>query len=222
MANSGVMIYNISLTTVVNILELIYEVIAPDLCFGCSSVGSVLCAECSERLWFPDQCYLCKIPTVSSLVCASCRSKTKLTGLSVSTEYGGTAIDIIYALKYRASRSGARRVGELIAAGLPYLDPQTCVVTFIPTTGDHRRARGYDHAQEIARAVANVKNLRCVPLLHRQNSAHQVGASKTERLETVVLVDDVLTTGATLESGARALHKAGHAQIYGAVFARTV
>ena len=122
----------------------------------------------------------------------------------------------------------ARHMAVLAPQGRHWL------VVPIPTATTRVRQRGYDQAKLLARAIARQTGLRYTNCLVRQGQAHQVGASRQARhnqLEgalrvkktvqgvCIILVDDVTTTGATLEAAASVLRQAGAQQIEALTFA---
>jgi ComF family protein len=225
-----------------NTMKLFYSILdllAPDNCVGCVAEGSSLCVDCCAGLYWPDSCYSCRKLGAGSLTCDKCRANTKISALYFVAPYTDLAKKMIRRAKYRPSISTSRQMGSLLAAKLPYLDPSATVVTFVPTTGGRMRERGFDQAAECAKNIAMAKGLHFASLLLRTTKHHQVGSSRDDRIEhmkeafkiknpakykgfTVVLVDDVFTTGATIESAARELKKAGVGTVVGAVFARAV
>lgn len=111
--------------------------------------------------------------------------------------------------------------------------PAGSVVTWAPTGVARRRARGFDQAELLARAVARRWGLRCAGLLHRAPGPAQARRSAAERRQnpsftptrvcpaSVVLIDDVATTGATLTGAAAALRAGGSTAVLAVVAARS-
>ena len=134
--------------------------------------------------------------------------------------YDGAGRRLILALKYR-NRRGLLVPVALAMAQL--VDRRTFdVVTWAPTGAARRRARGYDQAELLARQVARALGLPCRRLLRRApGSGPQAGLGRDGRLAgpvfvcarpvrgRVLVVDDVVTTGATLRAAAHALQGAG-------------
>jgi predicted amidophosphoribosyltransferase len=127
---------------------------------------------------------------------------------------------LLLGLKYR---NALAVVAPLAARMVRLVDPvEVDVVTWAPTSARHRRRRGFDQAELLARAVAHGLGLPCRRLLRRTTSQAQTGRSRAERLagpsfvarplpapQRVLVVDDVVTTGATLRAAAEALGRAG-------------
>lgn len=106
----------------------------------------------------------------------------------------------------------------------------------LPTATSRVRQRGYDHARLIARDFASRRQLPCQSLLVRHGQQRQVGAARTIRLQQaeqfysakivrpmpsrVLLIDDVVTTGASISAAAKCLKRAGVKHVDAAIFAQ--
>jgi ComF family protein len=160
---------------------------------------------------------------------------SKLTAAIVLTKYEGSAKDAIWRLKFAGTRAAADDLGTAMAARLP-ADAEITIV-HVPTASSRVRIRGYDQALLLARVIAKQTGRRRLTALARTGQHRQVGASKAERYNHlkdalrlapgltvrdrhVMLVDDVLTTGATLEAAANVLRAAGAKRVDAIVFAR--
>jgi len=150
-----------------------------------------------------------------------------------AASYEGTARALVAALKFRGSLGLARVAGAAIAAALPDLDGWTVVA--VPAAPLRRRRRGFDPAESIAAAVGARLGLEIAAPLVRANGPRQVGRRRAERVASpprvravaasphrALIVDDVLTTGATLAACSAALRAAGSAEVRAAVFARAL
>jgi predicted amidophosphoribosyltransferase len=151
--------------------------------------------------------------------------------------FAGRGRDVLLGFKYGNQRQLAHHlagllVRRLLAEGLRSADFD--VVTWAPTSRRHRRRRGFDQAEAVARRVALQLGLPCRRLLEREGHVAQTGRPRAERLHgpvfraspgavgrRVLLVDDVVTTGSTLRSAAAALRAAGAAWVQRAAVATT-
>ena len=145
--------------------------------------------------------------------------------------YSGVGRELVARLKYRNARSS---VAFLAGAMASLVDPAGVdTVTWVPTTPARRRQRGFDHAEVLARAVARRIGRPCRPLLRRLPGPAQTGRAVAERrlgpsfvsrrqsTPRVLLVDDVVTTGATATAAARVLRAAGARRVELVSAART-
>lgn len=187
-------------------------------------VFSTRCAGCNEP--GTDLCEACRFSLASS------RPVDVGDDVLAALAYEGVARRSILALKFRNRRTVARHLARLIVArlGAGASTPLTGaergrqfdVVTWAPTGADRVRFRGYDQAELLARAVAKELRVPCHRLLYRIHGAPQAGHSRADRLVgpgfrcratrrplRVLVVDDVITTGATLRRAGDALRLAG-------------
>lgn len=146
--------------------------------------------------------------------------------------YEGVARDLVAALKFRGRLALARRAAEAIAAAAP-ADLLDGAIVPVPPAPWRLRRRGHDPAEEIALALAILTQLPFRPTLARSSGPRQVGRRRADRLADppvvhvvegvparAVLVDDVVTTGATLAACARGLRSAGAGRVVAVAFAR--
>lgn len=217
------------------VIEGLFNIFAPHECLGCRKEGSLLCYECGTGLSaVPPRCYVCHRWEEASRTCRACRRHTSIHSLWAVARYEGVAKDLLHRLKFERSRAAARPVAELLAARC--LAEDDIVVTYVPTASSRVRQRGYDQAALIARELSRRLGCPLVPCLVRSGTQRQVGQTRQVRRQQmegafrvvrpqvlhgkhVLLVDDVLTTGATCESAARMLRQAGAKRVSAAVFA---
>lgn len=220
-----------------NIIDALLAAVAPHDCMGCGAEGTLLCRPCRMERFspLPSKCYRCRALTSEYAVCGPCRPKTPLKHVWMATEYKGFAKDVVHRLKFERAGAAAVPLAEAIADILPFFEKSLLVVP-VPTASSRVRQRGYDQAVLLAKQIARKKRLRYSSVLRRSGQARQVGATRSERLRQlegafyvpapqkvtgaeVLLVDDIATTGASLEAAARTLKQAGAQKVYGAVFA---
>ena len=185
-------------------------------CAGCDAPGSVICRTCRFALIARHE------PPAPP-------------GVLAAVSFAGRARDVLLGFKYRNRRPVAGHLAGLLVNRLARSGQQVDVVTWAPTAARRRRGRGYDQAELIARHVARQLGLPCRRLLERQGAAGvQTGRDRAGRLAgpaflarprvpsaRVLVVDDVVTTGATLAAAAAALRAAGAVQVIPAAVAST-
>jgi ComF family protein len=151
---------------------------------------------------------------------------------SALLDYAGVGRELVARLKYRNARASLAFLAEGMAALADSDDVD--VVTWVPTTAVRRRQRGFDQGELLARAVARRLRRPCRRLLRRLPGPPQTGRSLAERRQgpelvarsrgsprRILLVDDVVTTGATASAAARTLRAAGAVEVHLLVAART-
>lgn len=220
-----------------SVLESILSVIAPHDCLVCGEEGKLLCANCQTDAvpHIPSRCYRCHKISQNYKTCRSCRSSSNLHAVIVRTEYAATAKDLLYLLKFQRAKAASVVIGGAMSQKLNAVSPNSIVIP-IPTSTRRRRQRGYDQADLLAKQLCSVQNSDYVVALHRKGQERQVGARRQVRLKqleqsfwvnekyvkdrNILLVDDVITTGATLETAAAILKNAGARRVSAIVFAQ--
>jgi ComF family protein len=193
-----------------DILDMLY----PATCAGCGVPAAFLCAACADRSREP--------------------ARIERSGVSIATvgPYAGTLRRAILRFK-RGRRDGARPLAALLAGALARegILRETIVIP-VPTSRDHVRARGFDQGLALARELALIDDRPVLAALRKRANVHQRGRNRVERLQAskrfealqpalvaraeVILLDDVVTTGATLADCAATLVACG-ANVQGAV-----
>ena len=220
------------------LLTSLLSLLAPHECLGCSAEGALLCATCRGGLSPAiERCYECHEATIGGRTCPNCLACTPLYAVRAATKYEGTAKDLLWKLKFGRARAAADEIGAMLARTTARRDMSGAIVTHIPTATNRVRQRGYDQARLIAKAFAQTKSAQYTPLLRRSGNVKQVGASRsvrtaqlanvfrpihTEHIRNahIILVDDVVTTGATLATAAEILRDAGARRVEAVVFAQ--
>lgn len=222
------------------LFDRLLSTVAPHSCLGCGSEGHLLCNSCSfEKLpELPSRCAFCLAATQDFTTCSKCRKLYKLNSIWVSTAYTDLGKELVGQLKFGGKRSAALDIARIMKDRLPFFDSKTIVV-HIPTAASRIRVRGFDQSKLIAQCLSAELGLLHVSALHKLGQARQLGSTKAERTRNVegsfwasnnpiikgaqiLLVDDVFTTGATLNEAAKVLRRAGARQVDVAVFAQKV
>lgn len=220
------------------IVERILSLVAPHICLVCGREGSLMCLWCAPDSYaaVPSRCYRCKRLMRDSSTCSSCKRHAPLRHVWVRTEYDGYAKQLLYLLKFGRAQAAAAIVAKTMAEILPYL-PKDTVIVPVPTATSRVRQRGYDQSILCARQVASLTGLRYTQPLTRLTQSRQLGAHRKERLaqlqgafmvtrpaeirrKHILLIDDVITTGATLQTAAKLVKTTGAKSVSALVFAQ--
>lgn len=210
-------------------------------CFLCrGAAGGLLCAACDAdlpRLAGP-RCPRCALASPAGEVCGRCLAQPPaFDATAAALAYEFPADVLVQALKFRGELALAPLLGSLLARRLAPGTRVDCVLP-VPLSAARLRRRGFNQALEIARPVAAALGARLEPLLaeRSRDTAAQTGLPHGERAKNVrgafrcaralegaevALVDDVMTTGATLDELAATLKRAGAARVVNWVVART-
>jgi len=220
-----------------HLLDKLIGVVAPHNCIGCGLEGDLLCGDCQQNklILLPSFCYICKKETKNSAICSECAPGSSLKSVHIGCLYDGPANQLVQRLKFDRARAAAATMARRLNTTLPALDT-SILITNVPTATSRIRQRGYDQAALLASALASQRGLAYKPTLAKTNQLRQVGASRQQRQTQsgvsfrvtspksvlgrhILLVDDVLTTGASLEACAKLLIQKGALSVRAAVFA---
>jgi len=218
------------------------DVLFPPRCVGCGAQGSFLCSACREAMprALPPRCPLCWQPERRGEMCGRCaQAPPAFAGARSLHLYEGAVRDTVHALKYNHLSALARPMGEMMAVYLEAEALPVDLVVPVPLFGRRQRVRGYNQSALLAREVARLRGLplaerglarrrdtppqaRSVDAEARRRNVAGAFAGEGRRVEgrRVLLIDDVMTTGATLDACAQALRHAGAASVWALTFAR--
>jgi ComF family protein len=209
------------------------------LCGESGAEGRDLCRACHRALpWNRSACLRCALPLPEPGLCGACLQRPPpLTETHAAFVYGFPLDRLVPRFKFHNDLVAGRLLSELMAEGLRGL-PKPAALVPVPLHDSRLRQRGYDQALELGKALARALQ---VPLLPRvlvrtratapQSELDAVARQRNLRRafevragallpDHVALIDDVMTTGATLEAAARCLRRAGAARVDAWVCAR--
>jgi len=227
----------------------ILDVLFPVTCLGCGKEGTWLCETCLALLPLEDEhvCPICeKMVTPSGRTCFACRKKSSLDGLLAAFSYDRDLVrHAVHHYKYRFIPELHVPLGCWLAASLLQSDlPVPDLIIPVPLHPRRLRWRGFNQSQLLAHAISDQLTPGfpvpvCPDVLQRQRyTLPQMGIKdKSQRRcniegafafspgaevqnKSILLVDDIATTGATIFECARILKEAGAKQVWAVVIAR--
>lgn len=188
-------------------LATVLDAFAPVRCLACGVGGNALCASCAGELK----------PPLSDAAIAG------VDAAFAPWEYDGVARALLLGLKLRAKRPYAEPLARAMVGELHRCGSRGTLLTWVPGRRRDIARRGFDHAELLARSVGRATGLPRAPVLIRtQDTRDQTTLGAAARRHnligafaarscsgTMLLVDDLITTGATAAACARALRRAG-------------
>lgn len=201
----------------------------------------VLCASCADSLpkALPPRCPVCWEPRIGR-ACRRCEQQTpSFSAIRTTFMFKGNVRNIVHEFKYSFISSLAKPMASLMAETLVESFSQSAVLVPVPLSPRRERTRGYNQAKLLAQELADLTGFPLAgrSLVRKRNTAPQARQDfESRRLNmqdvfrvqpdvlpagaSVVLVDDVITIGATVDACARALRETGVKEIFAIAFAR--
>jgi ComF family protein len=218
----------------------VLELLLPQRCVVCGSPGVQVCERCLGLIarLRPPLCERCSAPTAWPVQrCRECSGRRlAFASARAAVPYDDAVRALVGAWKEQALRGLAETAARLVAEAVAR--PEAPLLTFVPADSDRGLRRGHDPPRRLAEALGRRWELPVEALLRRRRVAKpQRGLSLAERRRnvagafafaaerapaTIVLVDDVYTSGATANAAASALRKAGARRVEVVTFARVV
>lgn len=229
-----------------NIVDFLLDFIFPKHCVGCAQEGTWLCEDCKSKIIIikARTCPKCKRLSVNGKLCANCRATSNLTGVIVAAHYkDGPLKEAIHYFKYEGIFDLKNHLGQLL---LNCLKDKKFQCNFnliaVPLHWKRFNERGFNQSELLANTVAQQTGLPVIKnyLVRKKYHIAQMKLSKKDRQtnisgafaincrkktnlsgKNILLVDDVFTTGSTLEECARVLRQQGRVkEIWGLVLAK--
>lgn len=220
------------------------DLLFPRWCLGCGKEGDFICPACRRALprITPPLCPLCGRHQINANLCPACVGwETAIDGIRAPFKFEGAIRQAIHGLKYNNLRALAPLLGGWLDDYLRANPLPAEVLVPVPLHPKRLRERGYNQSRLLAREMAKLSGLPLADdcLVRRRQTDPQARTTSAEqrrdnvagafscrdrRLEDkrVLLIDDVSTSGATLDACARALKEAGASSVWGLVLATEV
>ncbi len=227
----------------------ILDFIFPKRCVNCRKFGAYICANCFTYISFNEigTCIVCQKPAIGGLTHPVCKTRYTPDGVFSSLVYKGVVKKLVYKFKYNPNLTDLKStLTDLFYEGIiqkeafyKLLDTKSVFVP-VPLHKSRSRVRGYNQSFIMAAGIGKKFDIEVWDCLERvKNTKTQVGLKKEEReanikgafavkksysskiknIAEVFLVDDVVTSGATLKEATKVLKKAGVGKVYGITLA---
>jgi ComF family protein len=217
------------------------ELFFPKKCLGCGRMGNYICAGCLQEVSLSKPvCPVCKEPSIDGFTHSGCVKPYSLDGLTAVWRYEKVVKKAIWAIKYKyayeISNEIARYAALYLKDALQFRILKDIMLVPIPSHKKRRNWRGFNQAEKIGKLIADRMNWKFLPdfLIREKLAVPQMRLSGKERVENVrgvfafnpryslspkshslILFDDVYTTGSTLKEACKVLKRAGCKSVWG-------
>ncbi len=224
------------------------DLLFPKKCVQCKKFGDYLCSDCFASISFDVQllCLICHRPAMFGATHPVCTSRYTIDGHLASIVYQGVVKKLVYQFKYAPYITDLQKLlAALLYEGLiqqpmfHQILQRPSVLVPIPLHPVRYRKRGYNQSRILAETLAKQTGVPVVALIKRvKPTSVQANLGRAERIQNikdafiiddrthvstsaqqVLLVDDIITSGATMVEAAKVLKKAGVKEVWGIALA---
>jgi competence protein ComFC len=216
----------------------------PQFCVGCGKEGTFLCDSCLQSLPYlePPICPRCGRPQSNGGLCRNCQEwQADIDGIRAPFRFDGVIRSAVHQLKYRNLRAIAQTLAQLMSEYLGNNPLSGDVLVPVPLHNSRLRERGYNQSALLAKELGALINLpvdetslirekfvipqeRTTSVEERRANVVGVFACRGDGVhgKRVLLIDDVATSGATMNACASVLKSAGAVAVWGLALAREI
>ena len=220
------------------------DLLFPQWCVGCGREGDYICRSCRQLLLpiVPPVCPRCGRPQPGGMLCSICVNwQADIDGIRSPFVFDGVVRQAVHKLKYQNLRALAAPLAELLHGYLLANPIPGEVLVPVPLHRKRWRERGYNQSSLLARELGKLTDLPVVDdcLVRQQHTPPQARTANVSERQSnvagaftcrdgrlrgkqVLLIDDVTTSGATLNTCAGALKSAGTVSVWGLVVAAEI
>jgi ComF family protein len=213
-----------------SLIDNILDFLFPPRCAGCRSRGALLCVGCRAACRF--------VPASVNREQHLRLDSPFLVSTAGAYIFEGALREAVHKLKYNRGKRMAVPLGDLLSQYLAAYPIAVDAIVPVPLHSDRLRMRGYNQAELLAQRLAQQSKLPlyATQLVRVRHTSQQADLNRAQRRENVqsafvwqssappprriLVIDDVLTTGATVEAAAQALHMAGAREVHALALAR--
>ena len=214
------------------------DIFYPTYCLFCLKRGRFICGDCLNRFTYYEQpcCPVCKgvLRSKKYFIHKICRKHSYLDGLFAVVHYDKFAKLVLKEAKYHFAYKVLNEIAQMMKPQYSNFPFAVDYITYVPLSKTRQNWRGFNQSKILARKL----NWKCFELLQKSKyTISQAGLHRSQRLtnlrksfnlipsmivtgKTIVLIDDVCTTGATLQECAKVLKENGAKYVFALVWAK--